>query len=111
MFVGTSTVFALILVAAFLVIPQLAFRYEPKFRDEYSLTFSPENIQFRTANIDSHLEWSLYTKVLVNAHAYLLYWGSRTFTVIPKRIFQNTQQQEAFDELLAKHIPKIVRNT
>src|SRR5262249_20480006 len=97
------------LVAAFLVIPPLAFRYEPKFRDEYSLTFSPEGIRFQAAHIESHLEWSFYTRVLVDAYSYLLYWGSRTFTVIPKRVFQSTEQQLAFEELLAEHIPKIVR--
>lgn len=107
--VGASAVFGLILVAAFLVIPPLAFRYEPKFRDEYSLTFSPEGIHFQAAHIDSHLEWSLYTRVLVDSHSYLLYWGSRTFTVIPKRVFQSTEQQAAFEELLEEHVPKIVR--
>jgi hypothetical protein len=46
--VGAPTVFGLILVAAFLVVPPLAFRNQPKFRDEYSLTFSPEGIHFQT---------------------------------------------------------------
>jgi len=109
LFVGASAVFGLILVAAFLVIPPLAFRYQPKFRDEYSLTFSPEDIHFQTAHVDSHLEWGIYLRVLVDAHSYLLYWGSRTFTIIPKRIFQNTEQQGAFEQLLAECVPKIVR--
>jgi hypothetical protein len=89
--------------------PSLIFRREPKFRDEYSLTFSSEGIHFQTAHIDSHLAWDLYSRALVDAHSYVLYYGSRTFTVIPKRVFQNNQQQEAFDQLLAGHVPKIVR--
>jgi hypothetical protein len=109
LFVGASAVFGLILIAAFLVIPPLAFRHQPKFRDEYSLTFSPEGIHFRTAHIDSHLEWSIYSRALVDAHSYVLYWGSRTFTVIPKRVFQNMEQQGAFEQLLVERIPKIVR--
>jgi hypothetical protein len=109
--VGASAVFGLILVAAFLVIPPLAFGNDPKYRDEYSLTFSPEGIHFHTSQIDSHLEWTIYSRALVDAHSYLLYWGSRTFTVIPKRVFQNTQQQRAFEELLAERVPEIVRKT
>ncbi len=58
--VGISVVFALLLIAAFTVIPPLAFRREPKFRDEYSLTFSPEGIHFRTAHLDSRLQWGMY---------------------------------------------------
>jgi uncharacterized membrane protein YcfT len=108
-FLGVSIAFAVILFAAFFVIPPLIFRREPKFRDEYSLTFSQEGIYFRTAHINSHLAWDLYSRALVDAHSYLLYYGSRTFTVIPKRVFQNNEQQEAFDQLLAGHVSKIVR--
>src|SRR3569623_3663542 len=59
-----AAAFALLLVAAFTVIPRLAFRREPKFRDAYSLTFSPEGIHFRTEHIDSQLEWSLYSRAM-----------------------------------------------
>jgi hypothetical protein len=109
LFVGASAFLGLILVTAFLVIPPLAFRHQPKFRDEYSLTFSPEGIHFQTAHIDSHLEWSIYSRVLVDADSYILYWGSQTFTIIPKRVFQNADQQAAFEQLLAERVPKIVR--
>jgi hypothetical protein len=51
-------IFALMLVAAFAVIPTIAFRREPKFRDDYSLSFSPQGIHFQTAHIDSDLKWS-----------------------------------------------------
>lgn len=87
----------------------MAFRNDPKYRDEYSLTFSPEGIHFQTAHIDSHLEWSIYSRALVDVHSYMLYWGSRTFTVIPKRVFENTEQRVAFEQLLAERVPKIVR--
>jgi hypothetical protein len=107
--VGASAVFSLILIAAFLVIPPLAFRRQPKFHAEYSLTFSSDGIHFQTARIDSHLKWSVYSRVQIDAHSYLLYWGSRTFTIVPKRVFQNTEQQGAFEELLAERVPKIVR--
>jgi len=62
-----SSIFALMLIAAFAVIPRIAFRSQPKFRDEYSLTFSPQGIHFQTANIVSDLKWSMYTGALVDA--------------------------------------------
>jgi len=31
---------------------RLIFRREPKFRDDYLLSFSPEGIHFRTAHIE-----------------------------------------------------------
>jgi len=109
LFVGASVVFGFILAVAFLVIPAVAFRYQPKFRDEYTLTFSPDGIHFQTAHVDSRLEWTIYSQVLVDVYSYMLYWGSRTFTIIPKRVFQNSEQQDAFEQLLAERVPKIVR--
>ena len=107
--VTSSAGFALVLVAAFTVIPPLAFRREPKFRDDYSLTFSPEGIHFRTVQIDSQLQWSLYSRALIDAHSYVLYYASRQFTVIPKRVFQSLDQQQAFEQLLTQHVSQIVR--
>ena len=107
--VVVSVGFALMLIAAFAIIPQLAFRREPKFRDDYSLTFSPTGIHFRTAHIDSQLQWSMYSRALIDAHSYVLYYGARQFTVIPRRVFQSVEQQQAFEQLLTQHVSQIVR--
>jgi len=107
--VVTAVAFGLVLVTAFTVIPPLAFRRERKFRDNYSLTFSPEGIRFRTAHIDSQLQWNMYSRALIDAHSYVLYYGSRQFTVIPKRVFQSAEQQQAFEQLLTQHVSQIMR--
>jgi hypothetical protein len=106
--VGASGAFLSLLLAAFVVVPALAFRLEPKYRDDYSLISSQEGIHFRTVHIDSQLQWSLYSRALVDAHSYLLYHGSRTLTVIPKRVFENSEQPSAFEQMLGRHIPKII---
>jgi hypothetical protein len=103
-----SVLFALMLVAAFFVIPIYAFRSQPKFRDDYSLVFSPEGIQFRTANIDSNLQWSMYDRALIDAKSFILYYGKQQFTVIPKRVFGSAQQLEVFETMLRKHVPNVV---
>lgn len=108
---GVLAVFILILFAAFAIIPRMVFRREPKFRDDYSLTFSPEGIHFRTAHIDSQLQWSMYSRALVDANSYVLYYGSRLFTVIPKRVFESAEQQEEFDRLLGQKVSQIVKKT
>jgi hypothetical protein len=107
-FVGASALFVFFLFAAFVVVPPLAFRLNPKYRDDYSLTFSPEGIRFRTLHIDSQLQWGLYSRTLVDAYSYILYYGPAMFSVIPKRIFQDAEQERAFEQLLAQHVPKIV---
>lgn len=104
-----SGALGLILFAAFAVIPQLAFYREPKLQDEYSITFSDEGIHFKTSHIDSQLQWNLYSSVLIDGGCYILYYGKNSFTVIPMRAFERIEAQTAFEQLLTKHISKIVR--
>jgi hypothetical protein len=101
-------IFLLILLAAFVIIPPVTFRVNPKYRDDYSLVFSAEGIHFRTVHIDSQLQWSVYSRALVDAYSYILYYGSRTFTVIPKRVFQDSEQQSALERMLGQHVPKVI---
>jgi hypothetical protein len=111
MLVGVSGIFAAMVVAAFAIIPRIAFRSQPKFRDDYSLRFSPQGIHFRTAHIDSDLQWSMYTRALVDAHSFILYYGSQQFTVIPKRVFQDGLQRQTFERLLVQNVPNVVDKT
>ncbi len=104
---GLSALLVLLLVVAFGVIPGLIFRREAKFRDEYSLTFSPDGIHFCTAHIDSQLKWGMYSRALVDADSFILYYGSRSFTVIPKRVFENAEQLATFERLISQKIPEV----
>jgi len=106
-----SGFFVLILVTAFAVIPRIWFRSQPKLRDEYSLRFSPNGIQFQTAHINSDLQWTMYTRALVDAYSFILYYGNQQFTVIPKRVFSDGAQRESFERLLAQNVSDIVKKT
>jgi len=104
-----SAIFMLMLVLAFGVLPRQLFRREPKYRDEYDLTFSPDEIHFRTQHINSHLQWSMYSRALIDSHSFILYYGVGSFTVIPKRVFESAEQKAMFEHLIAIKIPKVFR--
>ncbi len=106
-----SSLFALMLVVAFALIPAITFRSQPKFRYEYSLTFSPQGIRFRTTHIDSDLKWGMYTSALVDTYSFILYYGTQQFTVIPKRVFQDVPQRQTFELLLMQNVSKVVDKT
>lgn len=87
--VTITVVFVLVLATVLLIVPRWTLCSNPKFRDDDSLTFSAEGIHFRTAHIDSRLSWSIYVRVLVDAHSYLFYYGFGQYTVIlsePSRV-------------------------
>ena len=97
------------IAVALLVFPRMALAGNAKLLDQYQLTFSRDGIRFQTTSIDSKLAWSLYTRATEVRDFYLLYWGRRQFTVVPKRAFESAADMQAFEALLVAHVAKIVR--
>jgi hypothetical protein len=93
----------------FFAAPRLAFRSNPKFAEEYELTFTPEHIHFHTPSVDSRLKWSHYSRALVNADFFLLYYGEHFFTTLPKRVFADSEALQVFESLLARFVLNIKR--
>jgi hypothetical protein len=93
------------------VVPRTRFRSDPKYSDEYSLQFADDGIQFKTAQVDALLQWSLYTKVLENERFYILVYGKNMISVIPKRAFVNPLQETAFRQLLGRKLPTQLEST
>lgn len=79
------------------------FRQNPKFQEAYHLAFDDSGIRFKTQSIDSTLAWSQYTRVLEDPHVWLLVYGPRMYTVLPKRAF-TPESEQAFRALLARHV-------
>ncbi len=100
LFIFASCLPFLIAFLHLFVLPGQRFRSDPKFKDEYFLQFSEDGIQFKTAQIDALIQWSLYTKVLENDRFYLMVYGKNMISVIPKRAFSSAAQEAAFEALL-----------
>jgi hypothetical protein len=94
---------ALLIVMALLsdhVLPRVWFRREPKFRDAYTLTFMDEGLDFRTSRLHSLIEWGFYRSLVEGPHTYLLMYGKRQFSAIPKRAFSSPEQEVRFKALV-----------
>jgi hypothetical protein len=81
---------------------KIEFRRNPKFREEYHLTFSRENIHFKTALIDSTLQWTHYERVIESADLFLLMYGKGLYTLIPKRCFKSNEEINTFRTLVSQ---------
>lgn len=87
----------------------VAMRREPKYRNAYDLTFSDAGVQFRMKDVESRLQWGIYSHAIAHASGYLLYHGRASYTIIPGRAFANSDDQANFDALVAAHIPRVER--
>ncbi|HEX6045944.1 MAG TPA: YcxB family protein [Pyrinomonadaceae bacterium] len=87
-------------------VPRKYFRGDPKFRDEYTLTFTDAGIAFKTQHMSSTLAWSFYTALIENDSFYILIYGKHvhSLSVLPKRAFQDSQQERTFREMLRRNL-------
>lgn len=81
------------------------FKRNPKFLENYHLTFSDSGIDFKTKSLESKLAWTHYTHVLENDVVILLIYGTRMYTVIPVRAFSDGVQHARFMSLVRRHVP------
>ena len=101
--VASAVLLAIVLLAWF-VAPVRAYRQEPKLHDEYFLQFGSDGIAFRTASIDSRIEWKLYRELRSDEHTHLLVYGTNGFTALPRRVFTGPDQEAAFLQLVRQSI-------
>jgi hypothetical protein len=78
----------------------LEFRRNPKWRQRYHLTLSPDHLAFRTETIESKLRWENYTAFSETPHAFVLSYGLGSPTVIPKAAFKDDAERDAARRLL-----------
>lgn len=84
----------------------LFFRRNKKFSDEYTVTFTPEGLHFKTVSIDSNLAWSIYDNVVEDSVVFLLMTGKSFYSVMPKRAFRDEDEVNRFRKMVQASIPK-----
>ncbi len=80
------------------------FKKNPKFNETYNIELDQNGIHFRTKSIDSRLTWDHYTRVLEDERLWLLVYGTRMYSVIPKRAFKSNEEVARFRRLIDKNI-------
>ena len=95
-------------ILGYFVMPRQRFRREPKYREEYFLSFSEQGIHFKTSYAESKLEWAMYNKLWIVPRHYLLFYGRDLFTIIPKRVFTGKEDKQRFEELVERKLSPAV---
>jgi hypothetical protein len=86
--------------------PQRVYDRNPKLWEEYALEFSDAGVLFKSKDIDSVLQWSLYHGVRETDRFYYLIYGKDSFTLVPKRVFTSREQEYAFRSLVKEHVDR-----
>jgi len=91
--VGMGGILIAMLGYALLILPLLIYETQLKLKDRYDLCFSEEGIQFETDKINSNLQWSLYDSWQFDDEFYILFYGKRELTVVPRRVLDETSDR------------------
>ncbi|WP_238917578.1 YcxB family protein [Clostridium sp. YIM B02555] len=94
----------IIRIIGYYVLPSIRYRREPKYKEEYLLEFDDEEIRFKTASVESRLEWSIYNKVIETEKLYILVYSRDGFSIIPKRAFLSKSDELKFKNLIDRYI-------
>lgn len=92
----------------YFVTPRTTFRRESRLHDTYWLRFDDEGIAFKTEHINSNLDWALYQQAWENKRFFFLIYGKQMYTIIPKRVFADAEQEARFRMLTQRKIGKWV---
>jgi len=85
-----------------LLIPMRYFNYRrfyyqtSKYANEIELTLTTDQMRFKTAGVESKLDWSFYSRYLETPDAVLLYYHKRMFSILPKSAFSSDQELGRF---------------
>lgn len=102
--VAAGCILLAILGYAILLLPAIIYASQPKPKNQYMLSFADEGICFKTEGIDSTLQWSLYQRWLSDDCFYVMYYGKRNLTVIPRRALRHDDADSRLRQLLTEHI-------
>ena len=89
--------------------PRQRVKERPSFSDRYHVTFSNENIIFRTDDVQTQFNWSYYQEAWELSNSYLLLPVDKSFTLIPKRAFSDEEQERSFRLLLNSHLGEVIK--
>jgi hypothetical protein len=103
-FTFLGAILLLVYCRTYFSVPFQWYRQNPMWREESQLQFSDEEIVFRTKDVESKLNWSLYREVWETDRFYFLVYGKDLFSLIPKRVFADERQQRLFKQMLDRHI-------
>ena len=105
-FISICLTLVVVTMIRYYVFPARKFRNNPQFLEEVTVTFNEDGIQAKHG--ESHelkQKWDFYNKVIENENGYYLFVkGTKEFIFIPKRVFENKDQEQQFRDLLNNKI-------
>jgi len=91
-----AALYLFVIFAKYFIAPSVIYKKNPQFKEEIELAFLPDEIHFKAGAAKSTLPWSAYRGLKETKEFIFLQAGKNQATYIPKRIFKNSDDMNAF---------------
>ncbi|GHV89479.1 hypothetical protein AGMMS50267_18390 [Spirochaetia bacterium] len=87
------------------IVISIQFKNNNKLKDIQKIKFRDNGLEYETKGIKSNIKWELYTKYYEGENIFILIYGNRLYSVIPKYALNN--KLELFRNMVDKKIKRI----
>lgn len=101
---GTVLIVTILGSVAYFLMPIFIYKQTAKYHDEYLLVFSKYIIYWKTSNIETHFKWDVYSELWESEDFYFLNQKPHMYTIIPKRVFENQDERQAFEDMALSNL-------
>jgi hypothetical protein len=101
--VGSFLWFSLMIVFWFLL-PGVIYRKNATFQDEFSMDFTDEGFRLGNERGSKSWPWTSLSKTMETPHFFYFYFNPRSFFLIPKDGFSNSDDVSAFRAMLREKV-------
>ncbi len=92
-FLLSSTLWFILMVSFWYVLPGIIYRKSATFKDRFKVSFEDQHMFIENERGSRSWPWSAFSTMLESPHFFHLYFDSRSFFIIPKDAFEAGQVQ------------------
>ncbi|MBD0278402.1 MAG: YcxB family protein [Flavisolibacter sp.] len=105
-FLVGSFLWFFLMISFWFVLPGIVYRRASTFKDHFTMDFEEDHFSLSTERGSRSFRWKALSKFLESPHFFYLYFDSRSFFLVPKSGFTNTEDVYQLRQLLKKKIGK-----
>lgn len=103
-FLVGSTLWFCLMITFWFLLPGVVYRKASTFKDHFTMNFEEDYFSLGNERGSRSWKWNAVSKFLETPHFFHLYFDSRSFFLVPKSGFANTDEVFQLRQLLKKKI-------
>jgi hypothetical protein len=105
-FLFSSFLWFILMISFWFVLPGLVYRRSATFLDHFTMHFEDEHFSVGNERGSREWKWNALSSFLESPHFFYLYFDARSFFLVPKEAFANTDEIYQMRHLLQEKVKK-----